>query len=205
MPPRLAFPKPLTPQNCSIAYKYAQHLVLTNNKKNPSSRDSPFTRTNHHMTGKGRRKKKKPGLGLFFSAQRCPAWGDGWQDAWLSRREEGARGCALAAGGAEEAGSGPAAGEPCERPCGSTRCPGSRGRHRIATGDSGEDGAARRCFKRAASPHGFCLLLQRPRANSMYLEKEGRGWKSLSLQPRFQNYRVAWGGGRVRPSSSVWK
>lgn len=108
--------------------------------------------------------------------------------------EEGARGCALAAGGAEEAGSGPAAGEPCERPCGSTRCPGSRGRHRIATGDSGEDGAALRCFKRAASPHGFCLLLQRPRANSMYLEKEGRGWKSLSLQPRFQNYRVAWGG-----------
>jgi len=171
--------KLLTPQNCSILYKYARHLLLTNKKSLWSRQPAYMNKSSYDW----KRPKKTPPtqlcLGLCLPARPARSCVD-WVAArpWQVARREGGRGRA-GGRGSQEVDSAQTNGK---------RCGYSRGR--AAPGAAGEAGAASpggrgpgrqtgtqlrlTVSNRRPAADGFRLPSQRLRANSIYLEKAGR-------------------------------
>lgn len=97
VPMSSAWLKPSIPQNCSIAYKYAQHLLLTN-KKIPPAETAHFHERIIIWLEKAEEKRKKIAVlwtSLFRPERQGLRWlGHRWHDAWrwLMSHREGGRG-----------------------------------------------------------------------------------------------------------------
>lgn len=205
--------KPSIPQNCSIAYKYAQHLLLTN-KKNPSSWDGPLPWTNHHMTGKGRKnkqQKKRNSCALDYSFQPREAGavlagvtagmvrGCGWCPT------EKVAGAGLAVEGTKKQIMPTKMESPVNNPgagrlralVGETRVASPRGR------GPREGGKGRSSTFLSGQPatDGCRLLLPRLRANPVSFEEEGRN-PSLPSSPVSESLRLPGRGEKAQPETS---